>query len=115
MLHRQGRSWVEIGDLVGQRSRIVTADRCSHALVDYREIDRAKLLAARLAPETVLAAVTSLIAKPNGRPRASSDRHTRAAKFDAPSAGLEVAVVRWPPRLRPGRPAERSPPCTCEA
>jgi integrase len=46
MLHRQGRSWAEIGELVGQRSRIVTADRYSHALVDYREIDRAKLLAA---------------------------------------------------------------------
>lgn len=29
---------------VGQRSRIVTADRYTHALIDYREIDRAKLL-----------------------------------------------------------------------
>jgi integrase len=44
LLHRQGRSWAEIGELVGQRSRIVTADRYTHALVDYREIDRAKLL-----------------------------------------------------------------------
>jgi hypothetical protein len=43
-MHRQGRSWAEIGDLVGQRSRIVTADRYSHALVDYNEIDREKLL-----------------------------------------------------------------------
>jgi hypothetical protein len=44
LLHRQGRSWAEIGELVGQRSRIVTADRYTHALVDYREIDRANLL-----------------------------------------------------------------------
>jgi integrase len=45
LLHRDGRSWAEIGELVGQRSKIVTADRYTHALVDYREIDRAKLLA----------------------------------------------------------------------
>jgi integrase len=44
MLHRQGVSWAEIGERVGQRSKLVTADRYSHALVDYREIDRAKLL-----------------------------------------------------------------------
>jgi integrase len=44
LLHRQGRSWAEIGELVGQRSRVVTADRYTHALVDYREVDRAKLL-----------------------------------------------------------------------
>jgi integrase len=44
LLHRQGASWAEIGDAVGQRSRIVTADRYTHALIDYREIDRAKLL-----------------------------------------------------------------------
>jgi integrase len=44
LLHRQGRSWAEIGDMVGQRSRIVTADRYTHALVDYREINRARLL-----------------------------------------------------------------------
>jgi len=44
LLHRQGRSWAEIGEQVGQRSRIVTADRYTHALIDYREIDRAKLL-----------------------------------------------------------------------
>jgi hypothetical protein len=29
---------------MGQRSRLVTADRCTHALVDYREVDRTKLL-----------------------------------------------------------------------
>jgi integrase len=44
LLHRQGHSWAEIGERVGQRSKIVTADRYTHALVDYREIDRAKLL-----------------------------------------------------------------------
>jgi hypothetical protein len=32
------------GELVGQRSRLITADRYTHALVDYREIDRRKLL-----------------------------------------------------------------------
>jgi integrase len=45
LLHRQGHSWAEIGDAVGQRSRIVTADRYTHALVDYREVDREKLVA----------------------------------------------------------------------
>jgi integrase len=44
LLHHHGRSWAEIGELVGQRSKLVTADRYTHALVDYREIDRAKLL-----------------------------------------------------------------------
>ena len=29
---------------IAQRSRVVTADRYTHALLDYREIDRAKLL-----------------------------------------------------------------------
>jgi integrase len=48
LLHRQGASWAEVGELVGQRSRIVTADRYTHALVDYRELDRAKLLAPSL-------------------------------------------------------------------
>lgn len=44
LLHRQGVSWAEIGERVGQRSRVVTADRYTHALLDYREINRAKLL-----------------------------------------------------------------------
>lgn len=44
LLHSQGVSWADIGDRVGQRSKVVTADRYSHALVDYREIDRAKVL-----------------------------------------------------------------------
>ena len=52
LLHRQGVSWAEIGDRVGQRSRLVTADRYTHALVDYRELDRAKLLARVRAVQT---------------------------------------------------------------
>jgi len=44
LLHRQGESWAEIGSKVGQRSRLVTADTYSHALLDYREIDRRALL-----------------------------------------------------------------------
>jgi integrase len=44
LLHCQGVSWAEIGERVGQRSRVVTADRYSHALIDYREVDRGKLL-----------------------------------------------------------------------
>jgi len=44
LLHRQGRSWAEIGEQVGQRSRLVTADTYTHAMLDYREVDRAKLL-----------------------------------------------------------------------
>jgi integrase len=42
--HKAGLSWAEVGQRVGQRSRLVTADRYTHALVDYRELDRAKLL-----------------------------------------------------------------------
>ena len=45
-MHGQGISWAEIGELVGQRSRVVTADTYSHVLVDPREIDRAALLEA---------------------------------------------------------------------
>jgi integrase len=44
LLHFAGVSWADIGDRVGQRSKVVTADRYSHALVDYREIDRGKAL-----------------------------------------------------------------------
>jgi integrase len=45
LLHKQGLSWAEIGDKVGQRSRVVTADTYSHVLIDPREIDRPSLLA----------------------------------------------------------------------
>lgn len=44
LLHHDGMTWAEIGALVGQRNLSVTADRYTHAMVDYREIDRAKLL-----------------------------------------------------------------------
>ena len=42
--HRQGLDWATIGARVGQRSELVTADTYSHALIDVREVDRAKLL-----------------------------------------------------------------------
>jgi integrase len=44
LAHKQGDSWAEIGERVGQRSRLVTADRYSHALVDYRPVNRSELL-----------------------------------------------------------------------
>jgi integrase len=44
LLHRQGESWAEIGSKVGQRNLSVTADRYSHAMLEYSEIDRPKLL-----------------------------------------------------------------------
>jgi hypothetical protein len=37
-------SWAEIGACVGQRNLSTTADIYTHVLMDYREIDRAKLL-----------------------------------------------------------------------
>jgi hypothetical protein len=37
LLHRQGRSWAEIGRLVGQRKISETADQYTHVLVDGRE------------------------------------------------------------------------------
>jgi integrase len=44
LAHRQGESWAEIGARVGQRNLSVTADRYTHALLEYGEIDRRKLL-----------------------------------------------------------------------
>ena len=44
LLHHQGESWAEIGAKVGQRNISTTADTYTHVLMDYREIDRAKLL-----------------------------------------------------------------------
>lgn len=44
LLHRQGISWAEIGQRVGQRDLAVTANTYTHVLVDTREIDRRKLL-----------------------------------------------------------------------
>jgi integrase len=45
LLHHQGVSWAEIGARVGQRNLSTTADTYTHVLMDYREIDRPKLLA----------------------------------------------------------------------
>lgn len=44
LLHHQGESWAEIGARVGQRNLSTTADTYTHVLMDYRELDRAKLL-----------------------------------------------------------------------
>ncbi len=44
LLHRQGRTWAEIGRLVGQRKLSVTADTYTHVLSDGRELDYATLL-----------------------------------------------------------------------
>ena len=44
LLHHEGETWAEIGAKVGQRNLSVTADTYTHALFDYREIDRTKLL-----------------------------------------------------------------------
>jgi integrase len=45
LLHRQGRTWAEIGALVGQRSLKVTSDTYTHVLIDSRELDYTALLA----------------------------------------------------------------------
>jgi integrase len=37
LLHRQGRTWAEIGRLVGQKKLSVTADTYTHVLSDERE------------------------------------------------------------------------------
>jgi len=47
LLHRQGRTWAEIGALVGQRSLKVTSDTYTHVLVDGRELDYGALLSSR--------------------------------------------------------------------
>jgi integrase len=44
LLHRQGRTWAEIGRLVGQRKLSITADTYTHVLSDGREADYAGLL-----------------------------------------------------------------------
>ena len=44
LLHRQGRTWAEIGRLVGQRKLSVTADVYTHVLSDGRELDYGALL-----------------------------------------------------------------------
>lgn len=47
LLHRQGRTWAEIGAFVGQRSLKVTSDTYTHVLVDGRELDYKALLTER--------------------------------------------------------------------
>ena len=44
LLHHRGRSWAEIGALVGQRKLSITADTYTHVLSDGRELDLRKLL-----------------------------------------------------------------------
>lgn len=39
LLHAQGRSWAEIGRLVGQKKLSITADTYTHVLMDAAEID----------------------------------------------------------------------------
>jgi integrase len=46
LLHRQGRTWAEIGRLVGQRKLSITADTYTHVLVDGAELDYGELIAA---------------------------------------------------------------------
>jgi integrase len=45
LLHRQGRTWAEIGRLVGQRKLSLTADTYTHVLSDGRELDYPTLVA----------------------------------------------------------------------
>ena len=44
LLHRQGRTWAEIGRFVGQRKLSITADTYTHVLSDGREVDLTGLL-----------------------------------------------------------------------
>ena len=44
LLHRQGRTWAEIGRLVGQRKLSLTADTYTHVLSDGRELDYSALV-----------------------------------------------------------------------
>jgi integrase len=44
LLHRQGRTWAEIGRLVGQRKLSITADTYTHVLSDGQELDYTELI-----------------------------------------------------------------------
>jgi integrase len=50
LLHGQGRTWAEIGRLVGQRKLSITADTYTHVLSDGRELDYATLVSALARP-----------------------------------------------------------------
>jgi integrase len=55
LAHKQGTSWAEIGQTVGQRNLAITANTYTHVMVDPREVNRAKLLErARRVPAPVL-------------------------------------------------------------
>jgi integrase len=55
LLHKQGFSWAEIGNTVGQRNLSVTANTYTHVMVDPREVDRGRLLErAHAVPTSVL-------------------------------------------------------------
>jgi hypothetical protein len=41
----QGKSWAQIGEVVGQRSLRVTADTYTHVLMDAAELDYGAMLA----------------------------------------------------------------------
>jgi integrase len=45
LLHSQGRTWAEIGRLVGQRKLSITADTYTHVLSDGRELDYREMIA----------------------------------------------------------------------
>lgn len=45
LLHKQGRSWAEIGRFVGQRKLSVTSDTYTHVMVDAAELEYAGMLA----------------------------------------------------------------------
>lgn len=45
LLHAQGRSWAEIGRLVGQKKLSITADTYTHVLMDAAELDYARVAA----------------------------------------------------------------------
>ncbi len=44
VLHKQGRSWAEVGAFVGHRNLAVTANTYTHVIIDPREVDYAGLL-----------------------------------------------------------------------
>jgi integrase len=44
VLHRQGRTWADIGGFVGQRNLAVTANTYTHVLIDGAEVDYKRVL-----------------------------------------------------------------------
>ena len=89
LLHHQGESWAEIGARVGQRNISTTADTYSHVLMDYRELDRPKLL------ERARTAHTSM------RTPAAETRLTRRHVLGQvrPLRPVHACQIRIPPRV----------------